>query len=178
MVEEYHRSLRRGVGHHRIQPGQTPVRHHGRSHAHIRAAVAAQELDSALLEVEMLVAEGLFKGIAAALGPLGVVVARHYPVGHAESVQRFLGGIQFAVRAEVGDVSAYQHEIHVPACVDAVYAVLQLREAGRAFAQVEVRHIRETDGAVTAVGVCPEGGAAQYQQGSQQRKRPIHFPRD
>ena len=120
------------------------MRNQGRRHAHVRPAVATQELDAARLEFELFVAEYLGEGVAAALRPFGVVIARHQPVGIGELVEHGLGHFEFAVGAEIGDVAAQDRELDIRLAVDVGDAALEvLNAAVRAFADMDVTQIGE-----------------------------------
>ena len=120
----------------------------GRRHPHIRAAVAAQELDAARLEFEMLVPEHFREGVAAAFRPLGIVVARHDPPGPFQFIHQPLGESDLLVGAEFGDIAAEHRELDVRLAVDILNAALQVLDPRRAGADVDIRQEGELDGPV------------------------------
>ena len=120
-------------------PGQQ-----GWRHAHVRPAVASQEPPSACLELEALISEDLTEGVAAALGPLGVVVSGNHPVPVAQGVQHTFRGAYFLVGAEVGDVSAEDYEVQGVLTVDVFYALPQVGHRMGAFGQMGVGQEGET----------------------------------
>ena len=101
-----------------IEPRKGFVRNQGRRHAHVRPAVAAQELDAARLEFELFVAEYLGEGVAAALRPFGVVVARHDPIWMHEFVEHLPCEGECLIRPEIRQVTPEYRELDVRLRID------------------------------------------------------------
>ena len=120
--------LRRGR-HDRIEPHQTLVRQQGRRHPHVGTAVAAQELDAACIEFELFITIHPGEGVAAALRPFGVVVARYDPIGMFQPVEHLFGHRNLGVGAEFSDVAAEKGELDVGLAVDVGDATQQVVNA-------------------------------------------------
>ena len=128
-----------------FQPNHRLARDQGRGHAHVRAAVAADEAPALAVEFKMLVAERLFVRVAATLGPFGVVVARHHIVGIFQPVEQGLNVAQFGIGPKIGNIPAHHHEINVGQGVDIVDASNQVRPGFRTHRIVVVRDKGDAD---------------------------------
>ena len=129
-----------------IEPHQALMGNQGRRHPHVRAAVAAQELDAARLEFEMLIAEDLGKGIATTLRPFCIVIAGHEPVGVFQRIEHRLGHRKLSVCTEIGDVPAEQRKLDVRLAVDVGDASFEvLNPPGGSFADMDIAQISEFD---------------------------------
>ena len=82
-----------------------------RSHSHVRTAVAADESPASCPEKEMLVSENFLECAAAALRPVGVVIALNHVDGPADGVSHRLRQADFIIGAEIGDISSEDYEI-------------------------------------------------------------------
>ena len=80
-----------------VQPYYGISGQQGRRHTHIWAAVAANEFYAALLKIEVLIAKYLYKSVAAALGPFGIVIACHYIIRYGHLVQDGFGKFKLLV---------------------------------------------------------------------------------
>ena len=94
-----------------LQPQHAFSRNKGRSHPYVRAARRAYELYATCLKLIPLVAEYPGKGVGAAFAPGIVVVSRNDEPRHFQIVKYVLGALEFSVRAKVGNVSVYYHEL-------------------------------------------------------------------
>ncbi len=121
------------------------MREQGGGHAHVWAAVAAEELDAAGFELELFVTEDPGEGVAAAFRPFRVVVAGYDPVGIPELVDQFLGHRDLIVGAEFGDVAAEDRELDVFLTVDVGDAALEIVDARRAFGEMDIRQKGKLD---------------------------------
>ena len=76
----------------------------------------------------MLVSEHVLKCVAAALRPLGVVVAGNEVIWLAERVEQGFGGSYLLVGAEVGNVSSKYYKVERILLVDVPDAEAQVAE--------------------------------------------------
>ena len=129
-----------------VEPGEAFMRDQRRGHAHVRAAVAAQEFDAPRIEFEVFVAEDLGEGVAAALRPFGVVVARHDPIRMHEFVEQSPREGEFLVRPEIRQVAAEYRELNIRLRIDIGDASLQILNTRRpAQRNMDIAQISKSD---------------------------------
>ena len=101
-----------------FQPFHAFLRDQRRGHPHVRTAVAADETPPFALELVVLVTEHLEEGVAAALGPFGVMVSGHDIVLVPERIKHLLDSRDLLVGPEIRDVTSDQHEVQTVQSVD------------------------------------------------------------
>ena len=130
------------------EPFHAFLRHESRGHPHVRTAAAADKAPALAEKLEGFVAEDFPESVAAALGPLRIVISRDDIVGTVQGIQHILNRRNLLVRPEVGQVSGHHHEIKVLPCVDVADAPPQVNGRTGSFRIVKISHQRKPHGPI------------------------------